>query len=747
MPEELARLRDWLTLTGDRAAVALVRGPDARLADVLAALPGAVCLPTVRDLPGVAHGALVLAGIDASGAGWLNLWRNAIGAARLRVVLWMPASQAFSLRAVATDLDSWVGLWLELPPDPSPLIVAALRASPRVAWQGGDPSASLKAAFGADPAVLTPSADPRPALPAGPLAFRDVRDLRALRRVVRQLAWHGRLDHAILLHPAVDAPGFTTVDDTTLPWPDAAAALADHPDPARAAAAVGCLRQRLVSTVTPDRDPLEVLPEADAWRAGTPSADNPAWEAAARFASDVEGEHPFAVAAIEATLGSATFEPVPGLRLRAELASYRLRAGDLAGARRDAESAYADLTQRLGDQHLDTLSALHVLAAVDSAEGHFAQASSRYQRALDVSTLLRGAEHPQTLRILLDLAVTLQHLGELELARQRCEQALDGLQKVSSPAHPDVLDAQRTLAAILHDQGRLAAARALIEQVVEVSTRHLGLYHDTTLSSQRVHYLVLRDQGELRRASELAEIVHASRAQLLGSDHPRTLRTSHDLAGLYGLIGDLVGAQELLEQTLAGRTHTLGPDHPDTLSSIEALAVVLHNRGDVSGAERLHSRALEGRTRTLGPTHPATLTTLHNLGVAVSDGGDLATARSHLGRALKLRKRVLGPDHQSTLSTQQNLAHTLLRSGELKRARALFEETLRARTRVLGSDHPDTRRTRYFLVHTLLQLSNRKAARPHLAALAVLDTLPDADLSASDRRIRDALPSLRARLP
>ncbi len=64
-----------------------------------------------------------------------------------------------------------------------------------------------------------------------------------------------------------------------------------------------------------------------------------------------------------------------------------------------------------------------------------------------------------------------------------------------------------------------------------------------------------------------------------------------------------------------------------------------------------------------------------------------------------------------------------------------------AQDRILGPR--PTRTTRF---NFLFALHDVAAAQPHLEALEILETLPDADLSAHERNIRDQLPSLRQRL-
>ncbi len=63
-----------------------------------------------------------------------------------------------------------------------------------------------------------------------------------------------------------------------------------------------------------------------------------------------------------------------------------------------------------------------------------------------------------------------------------------------------------------------------------------------------------------------------------------------------------------------------------------------------------------------------------------------------------------------------------------------------AQDRILGPRPPRTTRFTF-----LLALHDVAAAQPHLDALATLETLPDADLTAHERNIRDQLPSLRQR--
>jgi tetratricopeptide (TPR) repeat protein len=290
-------------------------------------------------------------------------------------------------------------------------------------------------------------------------------------------------------------------------------------------------------------------------------------------------------------------------------------------------------------------------------------------------------------------------------------------------------------------RGDYPEARRLYERALEAKTRLLGEEHPDTLSTLQNLAVTLQAQGDLPGARRLYERALEAMTRLLGEEHPDTLNTLQNLAGTLYAQGDLPGARRLFERALEARTRLLGDEHPDTLNTLQNLAVTLEAQGDLPGARRLYERALEAMTRLLGEEHPDTLATLQNLAGTLYAQGDLPGARRLLERALEARTRLLGEEHPDTLATLQNLALTLQAQGDLPGARRLYERALEAMTRLLGEEHPDTAMTRWNLVLTLRRV-DPAAAAPHLIVLRRLSYRPAEGLSAVEKRILAALPSL-----
>jgi tetratricopeptide (TPR) repeat protein len=434
------------------------------------------------------------------------------------------------------------------------------------------------------------------------------------------------------------------------------------------------------------------------------------------------------------------------LRALQNLAGTLYTQGDLAQARAVDERTLDAQTRLLGPEHPDTLNTLQNLAGTLYAQGDLSGARSNFERALEVMSRRLGPEHPHTLTTLQNLAGTLNAQGDLAAARATYERALEAQARLLGPEHVDTLTTLQNLAGTLLAQGDLTAARATFERALEARTRLLGSEHPDTLTTLQNLAVTLNAQGDLTAARVSYERALDAMTRLLGPEHPKTLNTLQNLAGILFAQGYLDAARALLERVFEARTRLLGPEHPDTLNTLQNLAGTLNGQGDFTAARAAFEQALDARTRLLGPEHPDTLITLQNLAGTLYARGDLTAARAAFEQAFEAMTRRLGPEHPDTLNTLQNLAVTLKAQGHLTAARAPYERVLEAQSRTLGPNHPDARTTRFNLLLNLLNLGEVEAARPHITALSVLETLPDAALSATDRHIRAKLPTLRQRL-
>jgi len=376
----------------------------------------------------------------------------------------------------------------------------------------------------------------------------------------------------------------------------------------------------------------------------------------------------------------------------------------------------------------------------DHERGNYSGARKLQEQVLEACRRLLGEEHPDTLTAMHSLALTRKYQGDLAGALQLQEQVLEARRRLLGEQHPDTLGAMANLAATVYAQGDLAGARKLQEQVLEASRRLLDEEHPGTLKAMANLAATVHAQGDLAGARKLFEQVLEASRRLLGEEHSDTLTAMNNLAQSRNAQGDLAGARKLQEQVLEARRRLLGEEHPDTLTAMANLAATVYAQGDLAGARKLLEQVLEAFRRLLGEEHPATLTAMNNLAQTRQEQRDLAGARELQEQVLEARRRLLGEEHPDTLTAMNNLALTRQAQGDLAGARKLQEQVLEASRRVLGEEHPETNRSAWNLYRTLLDSGDRNAAAGVLAEnLRRLLAREPATLGGTQRHIRDWL--------
>ncbi|PJN36720.1 tetratricopeptide repeat protein [Streptomyces sp. CB02959] len=240
-----------------------------------------------------------------------------------------------------------------------------------------------------------------------------------------------------------------------------------------------------------------------------------------------------------------------------------------------------------------------------------------------------GPEHLDTLTTRSNLARWRGEAGDAAGAAAALAELLADQTRVLGPDHPHTLITRHNLARRRGAAGDVAGAIAAFEELLADETRVLGPDHPHTLIIRHNLALWRGAAGDVAGAAAAFEELLADRIRVLGPDHPDTLVTQHDLAHVRGRAGDVAGAVAAFEGLLADQTRVLGPDHPHTLVSRHSLALWRGEGGDVAGAVAAFEELLADRIRVLGPDHPDTLLTQHDLarwrGRAGSAAADLST--------------------------------------------------------------------------------------------------------------------------
>ncbi|KAJ6511125.1 P-loop containing nucleoside triphosphate hydrolase protein [Mycena sanguinolenta] len=238
-----------------------------------------------------------------------------------------------------------------------------------------------------------------------------------------------------------------------------------------------------------------------------------------------------------------------------------------------------------GDDHPDTLRAMHRLAMTYNILGRDKEAEKLYTTVLAMQKKLLSDGSPQTLYTMHALADTYDNLGQFEEAQKLKIEVLEKRQKLLGDDHLDTLDTMNNLATSYDNLGQFEEAKKLKIEVLE------------------------------------------KRRKLLGNDHPDTLQTMHSLAMSYDNLGQFEEAKNLEIEVLEKWRKLLGDDHPDTLDAMNNLAVTHYNLGRFEEAEMLQVVVLEKWRKVLGDDHQYTLKAMQNLALTYDKLGRTEEAK------------------------------------------------------------------------------------------------------------------------
>ncbi|KAJ6456975.1 hypothetical protein C8R45DRAFT_1185122 [Mycena sanguinolenta] len=218
-----------------------------------------------------------------------------------------------------------------------------------------------------------------------------------------------------------------------------------------------------------------------------------------------------------------------------------------------------------------------------------------------------GDDHPDTLLAMHRLAITHDKLGQFDEARKLYAVVLDKQKQLLRDNHPDTLHTMHSLASTYDNLGQFEEAKKLKIEVLEKRQKLLGDDHPDTLYTMHNLAMSYDNLGQFEEAKKLKIEVLEKRQKLLGDDHLETLQTMHNLAVSYDHFGQFEEAEELRVVVLEKRRKFLGDDHPDTLHAMNNLAVTHYNLGQFEEAEKLYVVVLQKRRKLLGDDHPYTL--------------------------------------------------------------------------------------------------------------------------------------------
>ena len=179
--------------------------------------------------------------------------------------------------------------------------------------------------------------------------------------------------------------------------------------------------------------------------------------------------------------------------------------------------------KQLGQEHVETLSSIAMLALAYKLGGLWKEAEELEVQVMETSKRVLGQEHPDTLTSMANLALTYWNQGRWKEAEELGVQVMETRKRVLGQEHPDTLTSMNNLALTYLKQGRREEAEELGVQVMETSKRVLGQEHPTTLASMNNLAWTWKQQGRDAEALQLIAACLELLTEKLGANHPHTL--------------------------------------------------------------------------------------------------------------------------------------------------------------------------------------------------------------------------------
>lgn len=382
-------------------------------------------------------------------------------------------------------------------------------------------------------------------------------------------------------------------------------------------------------------------------------------------------------------------EPAEQDRLRGTIGGVYRKLGKLRPAEELLTQSVAYRRRELGEEHPETLAAMHELGGVYYDQSRIREAEDLYRQTVDRRRRVLGEEHAETLKSMSNLANVYTMEGRLKEAENLQRQVIEALRRTSGEEHPDTFKARNDLAMVYVFQGRLQEAEDLQRKVL-AGRRRVLKDHPDTLASMTSLASTLTARGRLKEAEELNRQALDRGRKILGPEHPETLVYLGNLANVYIAQERLAEAEKLQLQVLDARRRILGEEHPDTIAVLNNLAVLDQRRGRFQQAEERFRQVVDVNSRGLGPEHPTTLLSQNNLANSYIFQHRFADAESLHRQILERQRRILGEEHPDTLDTLNNLGVALEAQGRTKEAAELVGQALAGLRRTQGEDNPGT---------------------------------------------------------
>jgi tetratricopeptide (TPR) repeat protein len=241
----------------------------------------------------------------------------------------------------------------------------------------------------------------------------------------------------------------------------------------------------------------------------------------------------------------------------------------------EAEAAFRQVYEArrrsLGDDHPDTLTALHNIGRMLIYQDRAQEAELVNHQVLEGKRRVYGESHAETQVSHVNVALGMAKRGRWVDAEAAFRQVLDVQRRVLRADHPAMLLVRHHIGWTVAHQGRWAEAEAIFRDVLVAKRRIFDENYSSTLATRSELGWTVASQGRWAEAETSFREILQARRRALGEDHPDTLATRHNLAWTMASQGRWREAEAAFADVLAAKRRVLGDDHPFTDTTRRAL--------------------------------------------------------------------------------------------------------------------------------------------------------------------------------
>lgn len=299
------------------------------------------------------------------------------------------------------------------------------------------------------------------------------------------------------------------------------------------------------------------------------------------------------------------------------------------------------LTEVRGEEHLSTLSAANMLAAVKLRMGRYSDAADLQSRVL---TIARKSDEvaPVALAIYTgNLATSSYRLGRWEDARTLYREASDLHAQHSGPNHWQTLENLAGLAGTLGRQGNFEEGIPLMRDVLERAKAELGEMHPLVWNTINNLAELLQSNLQLEEAKAHFERGAEVAEEIYGPNHLYTYTSLYNLAFVLKKLGNAEEAMPYAIKAYQGYVKLLGEGHPDTTRGLGLLADLKTGLGDLDEARRLRLELLDVKIAAFGEQHFEAAIANSALAVIEQESGNYAKAIEYCLKTISIDSRII----------------------------------------------------------------------------------------------------------